>query len=118
MTQATDTVTILVDLVLDLLKTRQRSLISLDELGELVGDRAISSAEIELLIGQLEAKGIEIGGDQQVDLKGLLVAVLKTARLLQAQGKAAHAPAIAAESGLSLATVRVALLYSEVIRRP
>ena len=48
MTQATDTVTILVDLVLDLLKTRQCSLISLDELGELVGDRAISSAEIEL----------------------------------------------------------------------
>lgn len=118
MTNTINVVPELVALVLERIKERNNQVFSLDELGEVIGSRSISSAEIDLLMAQLESKGVEIGGDQSVDLKAMLVTVLQTARLLRAQGRAADPGAIAAQSGLSFAAVKMALLYSDVIRRP
>ena len=118
MTNTTNVVSELVALVLERIRGRDDRAFSLDELGEVIGSRSISSADIDLLMTQLESKGVEIGGDRSVDLKATLVIVLQTARFLRSQGKATDTRAIAAASGLSFAAVKMALLYSDVIRRP
>lgn len=93
------------------------SRLTLDEVGEVVGDRSMTGDQIEALIVRLEAEGVEIGGDDDVDLAALLKQVIQTALSLKRRGKKSHAAAIAEEAGLSQRAVRVALLYSEVIRR-
>jgi hypothetical protein len=116
--ESDELVALLFDQVNEWVKDRTPRSVSLDELGELVGDRPITSAQIELLIANLEGSGIIVGGDHDVDLKGLLRTVIQTALQLRQTGQAASPQAIAEQSGLSGASVRIALLYSEVIRRP
>ncbi len=108
----------LFELALRLVETRTPRVIALDELGELVGDRKISSAEIDLLIGRLEEDDVVVGGDAGVDLTALLRKVIQNALLLKKAGKPANPLAIAQQAGLSLGAVKLALLYSEVIQRP
>lgn len=92
--------------------------ITLDELGDLIGDRAITAKEIEDLISLLEGDGVRIGGDEAIDLEGLLRTVLETASSLKQRRSPLGPRAIAEESGMSLGAVKLALLYSEVIRKP
>ncbi|HXS16920.1 MAG TPA: hypothetical protein VN764_07015 [Polyangiaceae bacterium] len=113
-----DVVSELHDFIWARLRERPSRTITLDELGDAVGARAITAAQIEALIVSLEEAGVTIGGDEQPDLKQLLKTVVQTALDLRRRGERAHAASIAAASGLSPAAVKIALLYSEVIRKP
>ena len=113
-----DLVTELYDLILKQLRQRSAHSITLDELGDVVGVRSITAAQIEALIVALEEAGVAVGGDQQPDLKQLLKTVLHTALMLRKQGERPNAAKIAEKSGLSPSAVKIALLYSEVIRKP
>jgi hypothetical protein len=106
----------LVNLVVQLVKTRDPAAISLDELGELVGDRIISSAQIDLLIHAIEETGILVATGVQVDVQGLLRTVIQTALSLRGQGKGIGAKSIAELSGLSVGAVQLALRYADVLR--
>ena len=113
-----DLVTELFELTRALVRTRTPRVVALDELGELIGDRAITSAQIDTLIARLEDDHVTVGGDAQVDLTVLLRQVIQTALRLKQAGRPTGPRAIAAEGGLSLGAVKLALLYSEVIRKP
>ncbi len=113
-----DIVRQLYDLVLAQLSQKSSRSITLDELGDAVGTRSITAAQIEALIVALEEAGVTVGGDQQPDLKQLLKTVVQTALVLRRQGERPTAATIARASGLSSSAVKIALLYSEVIRKP
>lgn len=113
-----DVVSELFDVIWARLSERAARFITLDELGDVVGARTITAAQIEALIAALEEAGVTIGGDQQPDLKQLLKTVVQTALDLRRRGERAHAAAIAQASGLSPSAVKIALLYSEVIQKP
>ncbi len=94
------------------------SLIALDDLGEAVGDIAVSHAEIEALIDALESAGKRVdtreSGSAVVNLKS----VLSAARELKARGGGAPTvAAIAARSGLSTQAVSQALALARVMQR-
>jgi hypothetical protein len=90
--------------------------VTLDQIGEAIGDAKVSTIEIEMLLTRLEAEGIAIGAGNDPDLKGLLRTVIQTAMDLRREGERPSPQAIAQRSSLSLGSVRVALLYSEVLR--
>lgn len=90
--------------------------ISLDEIGQAIGDRSVSTDDIEALFVRLESRGAQIGDDEEPDLKALLRQVIQTALALRKEGLRISPSIIAERSGLSLGAVRVALLYSEVLR--
>ena len=113
-----DLVSELYGLVMQQLRNRSASSITLDELGDMIGVRTITAAQIETLIVALEEAGVTVGGDQQPDLKQLLKTVVLTALELRRQGVRPTAAKIAEKSGLSPQAVKIALLYSEVIRKP
>lgn len=95
---------------------RQPSSVTLDQIGEAIGHAQISTVEIEMLFSRLEAEGVGIGAGSDPDLKGLLRTVIQTALTLRHEGKRPSPQEIASRSSLSLGSVRVALLYSEVLR--
>jgi hypothetical protein len=66
-----DLVRELYDAIMAQLSQRAASSITLDELGDAVGARPITAAQIEELIDALEETGVTGGGDQQPDLKQL-----------------------------------------------
>lgn len=90
--------------------------ISLDEIGLAIGEQAVSTDDIEALFVRLESRGARIGDDEEPDLKSLLRRVIQTALALRKEGQRPSPVSIAERSGLSLGAVRVALLYSEVLR--
>jgi len=113
-----DLVTELYELISAQLQSQATRSITLDELGDVVGTRSITAAQIEALIVSLEDAGVTVGGDQEPDLKQLLKTVVQTALALRRQGGRPNAANIAQMSGLSPSAVKIALLYSEVIRKP
>lgn len=90
--------------------------VSLDQIGEAIGSAQVSTVEIEMLLTRLEAEGVAIGQEDEPDLQALLRTVIQTAHALRREGLRPHPQAIAARSDLSVGAVRVALLYSEVLR--
>lgn len=118
MTDGADMIADLGQQVLALVAERELRRISLDELGEVIGARAISASQIDALMASLERAGVAIGGDVRPDLAQVLRVVIQTARGLRGSGQRASSVAIAHASGLSLQEVKMALLYSEVLRRP
>lgn len=90
--------------------------LTLDEVGEAIGDRTVSSVEVELLLSELERAGatiVESGGE---DLPQLLRRVLAAAREIKAFGGSPNPTSISARSGISVRAVRVALLYADVLK--
>lgn len=90
--------------------------VTLDEVGEAIGTRAVDAREVELLFACLEERGGSLIEEHDGALVPLLQKVLATARALRQEGEKPSPTKIAKESGLSARAVRVALLYAEVIK--
>ena len=73
--------------VIDELVTRHGTTtrVDLNDIAEAIGDHAVSYDEVELIIGELEARGCRVGGQPSVREMTLLREVLTAARKLQAE---------------------------------
>jgi len=91
--------------------------LSLDEVGEALGDRAVGADEVEELLQRLESEGARIDQFVSEGLAPLLKQVIGFGRALREEGQAPSPSLIAERSGLTVREVRVALLYFDVIRR-
>ncbi len=102
--------------VVDELIARRRSL-TLDEVAEAIGELAISSDEIDELLAAVEAHA-SVDSAPPVGARDSLTRVLSSARVLKGELGRAPLPAeIAAHSGLSHESVRLALLYARTLSR-
>lgn len=59
--------------------------VDLNDIAEIIGDRAVSYEEVDLIIGELETRGCAVGGEPTVREMGLLRLVLRAARDLHAE---------------------------------
>ena len=90
--------------------------LTLDELSDELATRPVDYADIDELIGALEAAGVDLDGPETPTGPEDLARVLTTARALTGEnGKRPSASEIAARSGLSLAAVRRALRFGRSI---
>jgi len=90
--------------------------LTLDQIGEAAGTAPISADDVEALFQRLEKEGISIGDGEAVDLANMLREVIQTALALRKAGKKPNPQSIAENSSLSKQAVKIALLYSEVLR--
>lgn len=102
-------------LLAELLRDGSRSL-TLDQIGEAIGDRSVGSEEVDLLLTRLEEAGVEVVGTGEEGMVSLLREVIRTAHLLRREGAAPTPTSIATRSGISVRAVRVALLYADVLK--
>jgi hypothetical protein len=102
---------------LALIRERHGARITLDAIGELVGDQRVSVQEIESLLDEIEAGGVHVDASEDQDLPRLLTLVLQTARDLRLDALPVSPTSIATRSGLTSREVRVALLFAEVLQR-
>ena len=92
--------------------------VPLDEVGEAIGARAITTPEIEGILDALDAAGRKLVGPSGGAGEDRLKAVVAAARTLAASlGRKPTVVEIAAESGLSEAEVRHALALVKVMQR-
>jgi len=91
-------------------------LVTLDEIGEVIGLETVGSDDVEALIHLLEKKGATIGDAEGQELVVLLKKVIQTAMVLRKEGKRPTPALIAQTNGLSPRAVRVALLYADVLK--
>lgn len=92
--------------------------VTLDAIGEAIGTRAVSSPEIDAMIGALEIKGRKVtgprGGDGEVQLKAVVAAARELTPVL---GRKPTAAEIATHAGLSAEQVRHALDLLTIMQR-
>ena len=112
---ADDSETWIDEVATNLLAGGARSL-SLDEVGDALGDRAVGADEVEKLLQRLESHGARIDNFVSEGLAPLLKQVISFARELREQGHNPSPSLIAKTSGLTVREVRVALLYFDVIK--
>lgn len=91
--------------------------VSLDDIGEVTSDVRVGSVEAEAILSHLESLGIEVNVGEALDLRELLIEVLRAARALRALGERASSERIAEHTGRTAREVRVALLYAEVLSK-
>lgn len=92
--------------------------ISLDDLGEAIGDRAASTDEIDAMISALEGKGRTVGTHSGKSGVAMLHTVLETARAVaDERGRRPTHAEIAERSGLTVDEVRQALALARVMQR-
>ncbi len=104
--------------VVEALLAAHENEISLDDIGEALGDRAASTDEIDAMITALEAKGRTVGTHSGKSGVAMLHTVLAAAReVARDRGtKPTHAE-IAERSGLTVDEVRQALALARVMQR-
>jgi hypothetical protein len=103
--------------IVDQLSNRPTRALTLDEIGETIDAIEISSDEIDAIFVELERAGISVL-EAPVSAKESLGRVLASARALRAElGRSASASEIAAHSGLSPSSVRLALLFARTLQR-
>lgn len=93
--------------------------ISLDALGDAIGNRAVSYTDVDSMIAALEAKGFAVTGTQ-ADLRGEqhLGAVIAALRAAAVGGQRRPTLAELAElTGLSVEQVRHALVLARIMQR-
>jgi hypothetical protein len=94
------------------------SVMSLDAVGEAIGDRAVTADEIAWLLDQLAAAAREVGGPEGEGALSALGKVLPAARAVAARlGRPATIDELAASTGLAPGEVRRALLLAKVMGR-
>lgn len=95
--------------------------LSLDAIGDAIGDRAVTPEEIGWIFDELERSGRRVGGTpegQGPKMTDALGRVLAAARALRReQGRPARVDELAARAGLSEGAVRRALLFARVLSR-
>ncbi|MEO6577129.1 MAG: sigma-70 domain-containing protein [Polyangiaceae bacterium] len=92
--------------------------ISLDDLGEAIGDRAASTDEIDAMISALESRGRTVGTHAGKSGVAMLRNVLDAAReVARERGKKPTHAEIAERSGLTVDEVRQALALARVMQR-
>ena len=92
--------------------------VSLDAIGEAIGTRAVSQAEIDDMIAALEARGVRVVGPEGGGGEERLRVVVTTARALRGElGRSPKPAEIAARSGLIEDEVRRALALVQVMQR-
>lgn len=92
--------------------------LTLDAVGDALGDRPVTPEEIGWLLDELEAAGRRVGDAPGVGAVAALGGVLVSARALRDElGRSARVDEIAARSGLSEGEVRRALLFARVMGR-
>jgi methylmalonyl-CoA mutase N-terminal domain/subunit len=99
------------------LKARGQASVSIDEVGEAIGNDLATTEDIDALFSALEALGIAIRVDGSATPPVLLRAVLSCARSLKDKGERPTAENVARTLGKSLGEVRSALLYAQVLQR-
>ena len=103
--------------ILDALLQRRERALSLDTVAEAIGARAVTPDEIGELLDALESAGCSIALEK-TSARASLSGVLGSAReLKQELGRSPTSHEIAARSGLSLESVRLALLFARVLQR-
>ena len=90
--------------------------LTLEDIGWAVGAAAVTPAQIEAVLDGLRDAGVDVGGGARPNLPSLLAEVLRAGRELRSEGRRPDAENIAQRSGLSRGTVKVALLYAEVLK--
>lgn len=104
--------------VLDDLLGDGRKVVTLDDLGDALGNHAVSTLEVDALMTALEERGVEIESADTGDVREDLTQVISTARSLQrALGRRPSPGEIADASGMAPGQVRAALLYARVMSR-
>lgn len=88
--------------------------VTLDQLGESIGVRAVGADEIERMIDELEARGTRVVGPEGGGGERRLGRVIEAAR---AFGRPATVAEIAEKSGLTKDEVRTALALVKVMQR-
>lgn len=92
--------------------------VSLDQIGDAIGTKAVSTDEIELVFATLEARGVEITGPEGGGGEERLRQVVASARTLAGSlGRRATIAEIAADAGLTELEVRHALALARVMQR-
>jgi hypothetical protein len=92
--------------------------VTLDEIGDAIGTKSVSTDEIELVFRTLEARGRTITGPEGGGGEERLRKVVASARSLSAsQGRRATVAEIAADAGLTEIEVRHALALARVMQR-
>lgn len=92
--------------------------VHLDEVGEAIGARAITTPEIEAMLDAIDAAGRKLVGPSGGAGEDRLKAVVAAARALALTlGRRPTVAEIAAESGLSEAAVKHALALVRVMQR-
>jgi hypothetical protein len=92
--------------------------LSLDTIAEAIGAAQISVDEIELVFRALEAQGRRIMQDAPRSASAELGLTLQAARRLRTKlGRSPTAEEIAADAGITLTSVRSALLFARVLQR-
>lgn len=93
--------------------------VSLDALGEAIGNRAVSYTDVDSMIAALEAEGYAVTG-AQADLRGEqhLGAVIAALRASAGRGRRRPTlPELAEQTGLSVEQVRHALVLARIMQR-
>lgn len=99
------------------LRVRGRTQVGLDDVAEVLGDRASEVELVAAVLDLLENEGVLVATEPSVDLGGLLFRVLDYARRARAEGRSVTIAAIASALAIDSREVRVALLYAEVLAR-
>jgi hypothetical protein len=96
---------------------RPDATLNLDDIAEAIGDLLVSTDEIDEIFSAIEAKR-SVDAEPPVGARESLARVLASARALKQELGRAPAPSeIEQHSGLSAASVRLALLYARTLQR-
>lgn len=97
---------------------RHPTAITLDELADAIGDRAVTPPQIAEMMRRLEAEGRVVEQTEVMDLSSMLRDVLAAARDLQRGGRTPTIQTIAARLDVRTTAVHAALLFSRTFTDP
>lgn len=100
-----------------LARTPAGGTLTIDDIGEAIGLRAVSPPEIDAMIDLLERAGRKVASPEGQRGESYLKVVVAAARALRAEGKTPRAEDIAARTGLSREDVEHALSLVKVMQR-
>jgi len=98
--------------------TAEGGTITLDAIGEAIGTRAASAAEIDVMLSMLEGRGRRIESPETGHGEAKLKSVLDAARALRVElGRPPRHDEIAARAGISREDVQHALALARIMQR-
>lgn len=106
--------------IVERLLAEERAAISLDALGDALGDLFVTPDEIDAMVGALEAAGRQVGDEDEDAGRGIerLRGVLDAARALRAElGRSPTTVELIERTGLSPFAVQHALGLAKVMQR-